>query len=44
MPAIPTTWEEEIGRIIVLGQSRQKVPATTSQSIKDGCGVMHLSF
>jgi hypothetical protein len=40
MLVIPTTWKVEIKKIMVGGQSRQKVRGTPSQPIA-GCGSMY---
>jgi hypothetical protein len=43
LPVILTTWEAEIGRIIVQGQPRQKVCKTPFKPIA-GHSSIHLSF
>jgi hypothetical protein len=44
MPLILVSWKEEIGKILVWNQLRQKVSETTLNQKKAGCGGMHLSF
>jgi hypothetical protein len=43
-PKILTTWEAEIGRIMVPGQSRQKNFRLHLERKKAGHGGVHLSF
>jgi hypothetical protein len=39
----PSYWEEEIERIAVEAQPRQKISKYSSQSVSPACGWVHLS-